>query len=355
MPAAINLTAEKSRSTLIVESSRSYASILAAHCRQLHMEPVVCDSIGQALTHIPTLPNIASITVAAHLKDGEGIDLIYSLRAQPHLASTPILFITSHEGEEIARTALVAGATEVCVKTAHQCVEEALSAISVEPGNPLSGGRALIVEDDGALARLLASVCAKLGLTVDLADSVEQAMALFHEQRYQVVVSDVILTSNKTGLDLVRQIRQMPDVRARVPVLVTSSYNDTARRLEILRSGADTFLAKPFLAEEMFWRLRNLLERVCPEPTPEPTALPNGTSPRSALSEREIEIAEAVAQGLSDKEIALRLTISFWTVRSHINRIFSKLGLFNRASLVKYMMQAQDGDNGRSSLAPHRQ
>lgn len=343
MPARQNLTAEKSRSLLIVESSRSYASMLATHCRQLHLEPVVCDSIEQALDSIPTLPNIAGIAVATHLKDGEGIDLIYSLRAMPHLASIPILFITGHEDDESARTALVAGATEVCIKTAHPCVEGALSAINASHGSPLPGGRALIVEDDAALARLIASICDKLGLAVDLADAVEPAIALFHEHSYQIVISDVILVGSKTGLDLVRQVRQMPDARARAAILVASNYNDTARRLEVLRSGADDFLAKPFLAEELFWRVRNLLGRanietpLSPEPEPRSSSAPM----RNLLSERETEIAEAVAQGLSDKEIALRYDISFWTVRSHINRIFSKLGLFNRASLVKYMMQTQ--------------
>jgi len=346
MAAVRKSTAEQSRSVLIVESSRAYAAMLAAYCRQMRLAPVVCDGIGPSLGRIPTLPHIAGITVGAALDDGDGLDLIYRLRALPHLASTPILFITADDDAALARAALIAGATEVCRKTTHRCVENALSTIGAVSNAPRRNGRLLVIENDPALGRLIASVCSQLGIGVDPVKSVDQGLALFHQRRYLAVVSDVILAGRETGIDLVRRIRRIPDDRARVPILVTASHDDTARRLELLRCGADDYLAKPLLAEELFWRLHNLLRRaeIGTPLAPAKIASANDDAPLAAsahnvLSERETEIAQAITQGLSDKAIALKFGISFWTVRSHINRIFSKLGLFNRVGLVKFMIQ----------------
>ncbi len=359
MAAVRKSTAEQSRSVVIVESSRAYAAMLAAHCRQMRMVPVVCEGIGQSLGQIPTLPRIAGITVDAALNDGDGLDLIDSLRALPHLASTPILFITADDDAALARAALIAGATAVCRKTMRHCVENALSVIGAELNAPLRSGRVLVVENDPALGRLIASVCSKLGIGVDLAKSVSQGLALFHKHTYLAVVSDVILAGRETGIDLVRRIRQIPDDHARVPILVTANHNDTARRLAVLRSGADDYLAKPLLAEELFWRLHNLLRRAeagTPLASTEIASanddVPPTTSAHNALSERETEIAQAITQGLSDKAIALKFGISFWTVRSHINRIFSKLGLFNRVGLVKYMIQQHPPEAVRGGAMP---
>lgn len=356
MPAVRKSPVVKSRSVLIVESSRAHAGMLAAHCRELEMTPVVCEVAGQALAMAASLPDVAGIVIGAAV-DGEGIELIQGLRMLPSLASTPILFVVADDGTAQVRAALVAGATEVCGMAAQHCLENALSAMAAGLGAPSQGGRALIIEDDTFFARLIAVVCGKLGIAVDLASSVEQAFDLFQKHRYQAVVSDVLLIGRETGIDLVRRIRQLPDERARVPILVISNYNDTARRLEVLRCGADGYLSKPFLAEELFWRLRNLLERAGAPLAADQAAPANDDAPPDAaapgtLSERETEIARAVAQGLSDKKIAEQFGISFWTVRSHINRIFSKLGLANRAGLVKYMMQRQLADAARKGAVP---
>jgi DNA-binding CsgD family transcriptional regulator len=58
------------------------------------------------------------------------------------------------------------------------------------------------------------------------------------------------------------------------------------------------------------------------------------------LSPRERELAELVAQGLSDKEMAQTLGISRWTVASHLRRVYSKLGVRTRAEMVAHLLQS---------------
>ena len=64
--------------------------------------------------------------------------------------------------------------------------------------------------------------------------------------------------------------------------------------------------------------------------------------PRGELSERELEIIELVAIGLTNQEIAQRLTISKRTVDNHVSNIFTKTGAKNRVALLNWAM-----DNGK--------
>jgi DNA-binding CsgD family transcriptional regulator len=68
----------------------------------------------------------------------------------------------------------------------------------------------------------------------------------------------------------------------------------------------------------------------------------DGSPPRAVLSEREIEIIELVALGLTNQEIAERLMISKRTVDNHVSNIFTKTGAKNRVALLNWAM-----DNGK--------
>jgi DNA-binding NarL/FixJ family response regulator len=74
-----------------------------------------------------------------------------------------------------------------------------------------------------------------------------------------------------------------------------------------------------------------------------------GTSPERDLSERELEIIELVAQGLTNQEIAGSLTISKRTVDNHVSNIFNKTGAKNRVALLNWAMDhgkiCRDGFN----------
>ena len=73
------------------------------------------------------------------------------------------------------------------------------------------------------------------------------------------------------------------------------------------------------------------------------SSLDDGTDPLEiSLSAREIEIIELVAEGLTNQEIADRLTISKRTVDNHVSNVFTKTGSKNRVALLNWAM-----DNGK--------
>lgn len=62
---------------------------------------------------------------------------------------------------------------------------------------------------------------------------------------------------------------------------------------------------------------------------------------REMLTPREMEIVRMVAGGLTNKEIAITLDISHWTVATHLRRVYSKLNVNRRAALPMALMQLQ--------------
>lgn len=339
---------------LIVEPTRTFSRLLATFCQPLSQPTARLEihrGLATALACAEQPPPFDVITVASQLDDGDGITLIYALRALSHLTTKPILFLTSDDNPETARTALMAGATEVFQKSETVAIEQAIRTAIQEKTLPvLFTGRALVVEDTQALAALLISICAELGLAADSVASAEAGFQIFQENNYQLAVIDIILAGLHSGIDLVRNIRRLPDNRARLPILATSSYNDPARRIELLRCGADDFIAKPWVEDEIVWRIRNLLQRASWEPGGQPqTPLAMDDvqlmlRQHYRLSSREAEISSAIVRGHSDKKIAAELGISFWTVRTHINHIFSKTGAFNRANLAARVAALRDGN-----------
>jgi DNA-binding CsgD family transcriptional regulator len=71
--------------------------------------------------------------------------------------------------------------------------------------------------------------------------------------------------------------------------------------------------------------------------------VPLSQSPRLLLSPREREIVQMIAQGNSNKRVAVLLNLSVWTIGTHVRRIFAKLGVNSRAAMVARLLDAGEG------------
>ena len=92
------------------------------------------------------------------------------------------------------------------------------------------------------------------------------------------------------------------------------------------------------------------------QPRSSAASRPPAAALRNALSERELEIIELVAQGLTNQEIAAALTISKRTVDNHVSNIFTKTGAKNRVALLNWALDhgkiCRDGINCCSLESP---
>lgn len=147
----------------------------------------------------------------------------------------------------------------------------------------------LLVDDDRDVLEMLSSIFRRAGYTDLLtATSGNEALALWREKNPAMIVLDVTMP-DRDGFSVLKEIRRT----SRVPVLMLTARGEAEDRIEGLETGADDYLAKPFLPKELILRVSAILGRVYPD-TQEVVAL--------AHASVDLANAEAIRDG---KRIAL--------------------------------------------------
>jgi two-component system, OmpR family, response regulator len=130
--------------------------------------------------------------------------------------------------------------------------------------------RVLLVEDEAKLARLVARGLTERGDQVTIAGTGGEALAaVSDEEEYDVILLDIRLPDME-GFEVCRRLRRS---RVWTPVLMLTARNAVADRITGLDSGADDYLGKPFVFDELLARMRALARR---GPVPRPTILEVG-------------------------------------------------------------------------------
>lgn len=125
----------------------------------------------------------------------------------------------------------------------------------------------LIVEDETSISMVLKAYLAKAGYAVEQAYNGDRAMSLFESWEPSLVLLDVMLPV-MDGWSVLHRIRQ----RSACPVIMLTALGDINYRLEGLNGGADDYLIKPFIGEEVVARVRAVLRRL-PQVATENTAI----------------------------------------------------------------------------------
>jgi DNA-binding NarL/FixJ family response regulator len=168
------------------------------------------------------------------------------------------------------------------------------------------------------------------------AESGQEAIALFSTYRPRLILTDLHLLDME-GDEVIRRIKQeSPDAR----FLVLTAYDTDDRILGAIRAGAHGYLVKGAPKQQLFDAVRTVYNGgtllgpgVAPKLLGVLDAL--GTSHSGGLTGRELEILKLVADGLRNKEIAARLSISERTTKFHLTTIFQKLGVSSRTEATR--------------------
>ncbi|MEV6338803.1 response regulator transcription factor [Nocardia vinacea] len=211
--------------------------------------------------------------------------------------------------------------------------------------------RVLLADDQALLAgtfRLLIDSAEDMEV-VGIAGNGRAAIELAQATKPDVLVMDIRMPG-VDGLAATQQICADPALReTRVLILTTFELDEYVA--QALRAGASGFLGKDVGPEEL---LRSIRAVAAGDALLSPTAtrtliaryLARPESRISAaqslevLTAREREVVTMVAQGLSNEEIAEKMYVSPLTVRTHVQRAMSKLGVQNRAQLVVIAFQS---------------
>lgn len=243
---------------LAVTGSSFFRHLLERHLGFLPEALHFAESIADARLALAMQP--ALICTERHLPDGTALELARMVRSDASARQTPLVLLTSSDDPDLLPASLAAGITEVFSKVnldlLAQYVEKRLRR---EAAQVHLTGRALLVEDSVPVANFITRVLEQEGLSVDTFASGEPALAALAEREYEVALIDVLLEGKMTGLGVVRAIRNDTGPNADLPILAMSGLEDSARRIELLREGANDFLAKPMLEEELAVRVRNIV------------------------------------------------------------------------------------------------
>jgi DNA-binding NarL/FixJ family response regulator len=188
--------------------------------------------------------------------------------------------------------------------------------------------RVAIVEDHPAIADGLAALMqGSPGVTVvGTARDARSASALIEHQSPDVVLCDIRLSEDGDGLDLVRQHRNGP------AFIILSAYWYPSYHVRAVELGAKGYLSKMATVDQIV----RAVETVAAGGTAFPVAARKAASGALRVpTPRELEILGLVAEGLSNAEIAERLSLRVKTVESQLRRLFDRYDVASRTALVR--------------------
>lgn len=190
-----------------------------------------------------------------------------------------------------------------------------------------------LIEDDEAVLRSLSLFLRNRGMAVRCYESTELFLQAFGSDQLACVVSDIRMPG-MSGLELQRLLKKRD---AAIPVILITGHGDIAMAVSAIKDGAFDFIEKPFDAERLVETIglaiaRGQRVRVEQDTRAQLQALVADLSPR------QVEVMRLVAEGFSNKEIALRLDISPRTVENYRAWVMEKMGAKNLAGLVRKVM-----------------
>jgi DNA-binding NarL/FixJ family response regulator len=204
-----------------------------------------------------------------------------------------------------------------------------------------------VLADDQRLIReslsTLLGLLEGIELIANAADG-QEALDLVEQNRPDVVLMDLRMP-RLDGIEATRRLRERhPHVR----VIALTTFADDESVLGALRAGAQGYLTKDASSEQIHDAILAVAAgqaKLDPAVQPhvvdalaadDPAAEAPAPKLPAGLTPREAEVLALIAEGLTNAEIAERLVVSPTTVKSHVNHLFAKAGLRDRAQAVNY-------------------
>jgi len=195
-----------------------------------------------------------------------------------------------------------------------------------------------LIDDDPAVLDSLGLYLERQGLRVARFPTADVFVRAADTGHYDCIVADVRMPG-LSGLDLVRRYA---GAHRATPIILITGHGDVDMAVAAIKLGAADFIEKPFDEKRLLEAIR---ANARPSTDgPEAAVSPGALRARlESLSERQRQVLELAVTGLSNKEIAARLGISFRTVEIHRAWMMERMGARNLAELVRMDLALKGG------------
>lgn len=187
-------------------------------------------------------------------------------------------------------------------------------------------GFILIIEDEQIVAENLAgTIESQLFINCEIVDSEAEAIAFHRDHNVLLIISDINLYGKRCGPDIVKTLQAIKPT----PVIYLTAYSED----QVLQAALDTkpvaYVLKPYLERQILISVKMALstdQEELTEDVPKPT-------------QRETEIIQLIAEGLSSRKIGERLFISEHTVSTHRKNVLKRYGMISTVELVAFAIK----------------
>lgn len=187
-----------------------------------------------------------------------------------------------------------------------------------------------VIDDDPSVLRGLARLLKSAGYAVETSAAARDFLAAPPSDRHGCILVDLRMPE-MDGLELQQALAR---AGVRMPLVFISGDPDVPATIRALKAGADDFLIKPFTEESLLRAVETAVERDRRQRNSEQCRRSDEIL-FAALTPREREVCQLVAQGLPNKEVAYRLGTTEKTIKVHRARIMQKLHAASLADLVR--------------------
>jgi two-component system response regulator FixJ len=196
-----------------------------------------------------------------------------------------------------------------------------------------------LIDDDLAILDSLRLYLERNGVRTSCFSAAEDFLARINaKSSFDCVVADVRMPG-LSGIDLVRETTSLGNS---IPIILITAFGEVEMAVAAIKLGASDFLEKPFDEKRL---LKSILDAVdhAPESHDDHADLKELRARAGGLTDRQREVMELAAAGLSNKEIALRLQISHRTVENHRAWVMERMQARNLAELVRKVIRLNPG------------
>ena len=202
----------------------------------------------------------------------------------------------------------------------------------------------ILIADDHSIVRLGASVIIKETMPsciITQAQDYSEVLTLLEKEDFDLLLLDI----NMPGGNNIRVVKEILEIQPSIKILVFSSYDESLYALRYIEAGAAGFVNKSTAMAELSNAILTIKERgkymsdevkdLYVKKLTQTKAKINTMNPLSRLSNREVDVAKYLMQGLGIIEVSTSLDLSPSTVSTYKSRIFEKLNVSNIPEIIE--------------------